>query len=72
MDAFWDVEGRGTAESGRIGALQAKELGSLYEFIVPRMVEGLGLSEGEVQELVKESRGCSQAEAGQEWLLDFG
>lgn len=63
----WKVEER--PESGRIGALQARELGPLYEFIVPRMVEGLGLSEGEVAELVRESRECLRAEEGKEWPM---
>lgn len=56
-------------ESRRIGAHQARELAPLYEFIVPRMVEGLGLGEAEVQELVRESRGCLRAEDGKEWVM---
>ena len=53
-------------QSRRIGALQAKEIAPLYDFIVPRMVEGLGLSEAEVWGFVEESRKCLQAEDGKE------
>ena len=56
-------------ESRLIGAHQAKELPHLYEYLVPKLVEGLGLSESEVQELVKESGGCLQAEEGKYWVM---
>ena len=56
-------------ESRLIGAHQAKELPQLYEYLVPKLVEGLGLSESEVQELVKESGGCLQAEEGKYWVM---
>lgn len=63
----WDAKER--PESRRIGALQATELAPLYEFIVPRLVEGLGLGEDEVQGLVRESRACLQAEEGKDWIV---
>ena len=63
----WAVDER--PESRRLGALQATELAPLYAFLVPRMVEGLGLSEGEVEALVKESQGCLKAEDGLEWFI---
>ena len=54
-------------ESRRIGAMQARDLPGLYAFLVPRLVEGLGLGEGEVAELVRESQGCLGAEEGKDW-----
>ena len=40
-----------------------------FEFIVPRMTEGLGFSEGEVGEFVRESLERSRAEDGLEWVM---
>lgn len=42
------------------------DLAPLYEFIVLRMTEGLGLSEDKVMGLVRESRECLGAEDGME------
>ena len=43
-------------------------MAELYEFILPRMVEGLGLSEAEVKGL-EASQGCLRAEEGKEWPI---
>ncbi|CAD6592904.1 MAG: hypothetical protein ASARMPRED_006786 [Alectoria sarmentosa] len=63
----WAVKQR--PESERIGAAQAEGIGPLYEIIVPRLAQGLGLSESEVQGLVGESRECLRAEDGKEWVV---
>ena len=59
----------GEPESRRIGKQQADQMPELYESLIPRLVEGLGLSEKEVGELVRESGGCLGAEEGKEWPL---
>ena len=66
---FGEWAGGERPESRRIGRLQATELAPLYEVLVPRMVDGLGLSEGEVRGLVERSRGCLKAEDGLEWTF---
>ncbi|CAF9936472.1 MAG: hypothetical protein ALECFALPRED_006862 [Alectoria fallacina] len=63
----WAVKQR--PESERIGAAQAEGIGPLYEVIVPRLAQGLGLSESEVQGLVGESSECLRAEDGKEWVV---
>lgn len=66
---FGEWAGGERPESRRIGRLQATELAPLYEALVPRMVDGLGLSEEEVRGLVEKSRGCLKAEDGLEWTF---
>ena len=63
----WAAEER--PESRRIGVVQARDLPPLYGFIVPSMVEGLGLGREEVAGLVRESQGCLQGEEGKEWIF---
>ncbi len=73
VQEYWQPFGTWKAaerpESRAIGELQAKELAGLYGFIVPRMVEGLGLSGAEVEALVRESQGCLRGEEGKEWPI---
>ena len=63
----WAVRER--PETEWVGKLQATDLAPLYEFIVPSMTEGLGFSEDEVGEFVRESRECLGAEDGLEWVV---
>ena len=63
----WAVEER--PETRDIGEVQARELAPLYEFLLPRMVEGLGMSEGEVEALGRECQECLKMEDGLEWVV---
>ena len=70
---YWQPFGTWAAkerpESKAIGEVQAQWMAELYEFILPRVVEGLGLSEAEVKGLVEASQGCLRAEDGKEWPI---
>ena len=63
----WDVKKR--PETRRIGAYHAKELATPYRHIIPKMVEGLGLGEEEVKDLVDECVECLKEEEGKEWPI---
>ena len=61
----WDVKER--PETRRIGAFSGRELATPYKQLIPKAVEGLGLAEQEVRELVEEAVECLKAEDGKEW-----
>ena len=56
-------------ETKGIGEVQANWMAELYEFILPRMIDGSRLSEAEVKRLVEASQGCLRAEEGKEWPI---
>ena len=63
----WDVARR--PETRRIGTHHARELAVPYRDLIPKAVEGLGLSEEEVRELVDECEECLKEEEGKEWFI---
>ena len=70
---YWQPFGTWAArerpETKDIVEVQAKWLAELYGFMLPRVVEGLGMGEAEVKGLVEASQGCLRAEEGKEWPI---